>query len=334
MEYTGNSNLVCGTGIRARRGIMFLPERLKRPLRRIYLVMVMYGIYINILTRFLNIPFVKYIGNVCRYWKDSKSLKVKEKRDYLVVEIKEYKGIDIGSHSFKIAKYDIAISSEFGSEAVPMSHLKRCNKGSYKQITQSLYMRDAELWGYLKYHKLQLGDIVIDAGAYWGDTTLPFAKMVGREGKVIALEPIPRLFKLLEENISLNDLGNVIVLEEALFDTVGAQKFKLTDNWYQVDEPGERVYQLKTTTLDEIVKRFNLSRVDFIKMDIEGAEIEAIKGARETINKFHPYFAIASYHTRDGKQTWETIEPMLKEYGYEVFTEYPSSLTTYAIWRR
>lgn len=313
---------------------MLLPESLKRILRRIYLVMVMYRIYINIRARFLS--FVKYMRNIYRYWKDSKSLRVKEYEDFLIVEIKEYKNIDIGSHTFKIAKYDIAIISEFGSENVPMSHLKRCNKGSYKQITQSLYMRDAEIWGYLKHYKLRRGDVIIDAGAYWGDTTLPFAKMVGRNGKVVALEPIPQICNLLEKNISINGLDNVTILEEALFDTIGLQKFLLTDRWYIVDdhEQSERVYPLKTTTIDNLVKRLKLNKLDFIKMDIEGSEIEAIKGAKETINRFHPSFAVASYHVRDGKQTWEVIEPMLKEYGYEVFTEYPSSLTTYAIWRR
>ncbi len=312
------------------RAVLLLPESLRRVLRRIYPVMVMVRIYINIRA---------YMHNIYRYWKDSKSLKVKEHKDYLAVEIGKYNNIEIGTHSFKIAKYDIAITSEFGGEVVPMSHLVRCNKGSYKQITQSLYIRNAEIWGYLKHYKLQEGDVVIDAGAYWGDTTVPLAKMVGENGKVIALEPIPQICNLLGKNILINGLDNVVILEEALFNTTGLQKFKLTDDWYIADEgdESERIYPLKTTTIDELVKRLNLSKVDFIKMDIEGSEIEAIEGAKETINRFHPAFAIASYHAshlEDGKQTWEAIEPTLKEYGYEVFTEYPVHLTTYATWRR
>ena len=134
-------------------------------------------------------------------------------------------------------------------------------------------------------------------------------------------------------------MDNVVILEEALFNTTGLQKFKLTDDWYIADEreQSERIYQLKTTTIDELVRRLNLSKVDFIKMDIEGSEIEAIEGAKETINSFHSSFAVASYHAshfEDGKQTWEAVEAMLKEYGYEVFTEYSVHLTTYATWRR
>ena len=172
--------------------VLLLPESLRRVLRRIYPLMMVVRIYINMRA---------YMHNIHRYWKDSKSLKVKEHKDFLAVELGKYNNIEIGTHSFKIAKYDIAITSEFGSDIVPMSHLVRCNKGSYKQITQSLYIRNAEIWGYLKHYKPREGDVVIDAGAYWGDTTVPFAKMVGKNGKVVALEPVPQVCKTLEENI-------------------------------------------------------------------------------------------------------------------------------------
>ncbi len=309
---------------------MLLPKSLRLVLRRILIAMRLYRSYLNINT---------YVSNIRRYRKDSKSIKVEEHRDFLVVETGKYNDIDIGKYRFKIAKYDIAITSEFGGDVVPMSHLERCNKGSYKQITQSLYIRNAEIWGYLKHYKPKPGDVIIDAGAYWGDTTLPFALMVGSKGKVIALEPVAPTHNLLKKNVTLNGLDNVVVLEEALFNTTGLQNFKLTDDWYLADEgeQSERIYQLRTTTVDDIVNRLQLSKVDFIKMDIEGSEIEAIEGARETITRFHPVFAIASYHAshlEPGKRTCEAIETTLKEYGYEVFTEYPRHLTTYAFWGR
>ena len=316
---------------------MLLPQSLRKQLNKVPGAGATYRILTKtILHKCYQISFIKYMCNIYRYWKDSKSLKVKEYKDFLTVEIKKYKNIDIGSHTFKIVKYDIAITSEFGSVNVPMSHLKRCNKGSYKQITQSLFVRNREIWGYLKHYKPKFGDIIIDAGAYWGDTTIPFAKMVGKEGKVIALEPVPHIFTPLEKNILINALDNVILLREALFGKIGVQNFKLTDNWYPVDyfDPSERIWQLPTTTIDELVERFKLNKVDFIKMDIEGSEIEAIKGAKETIRKFHPAFAISSHHVRDGRQTREVIEPMLNEYRYKVFTEYPLHLTTYAIWQK
>jgi hypothetical protein len=70
--------------------------------------------------------------------------------------------------------------------------------------------------------------------------------------------------------------------------------------------------------------------VDYIKMDIEGAEIEALEGAARMMSTLKPTFAIASYHKRDGRPTAETLEKLFNELGYRTETGFPSHLTTYA----
>ena len=82
--------------------------------------------------------------------------------------------------------------------------------------------------------------------------------------------------------------------------------------------------------LDSLVKELKISRLDFIKMDIEGMEIEALKGADDTIMKFAPRFAIASYHMRDQKQTFLQVEHILGGKGYSVRTFFDPHLTTCA----
>jgi hypothetical protein len=68
-------------------------------------------------------------------------------------------------------------------------------------------------------------------------------------------------------------------------------------------------------------------------MDIEGAEIEALEGAQNTINRFNPNFAIASYHSRGGQQTYKIVENMLSGNGYKVDTFFPPHLTTCGVRR-
>ena len=65
-------------------------------------------------------------------------------------------------------------------------------------------------------------------------------------------------------------------------------------------------------------------------MDIEGAELEAIEGARPILVSTRPRFAIASYHLREGRSTAARLETIFRELRYDVVTEFPSHLTTYA----
>lgn len=92
-------------------------------------------------------------------------------------------------------------------------------------------------------------------------------------------------------------------------------------------DPGKHK-RIQCITIDEITKELGLKRLDMIKMDIEGAEIEALQGADDTIKQFSPVFAIASYHKRDKKRTFHKVEESLIKQGYEAYTFFPPHLTT------
>ena len=146
------------------------------------------------------------------------------------------------------------------------------------------------------------GDVVIDAGGCFGDTALYFANKVGTKGLVKAFEFIPGNIEIFNKNIALNPaLAPLIELVKNPLWNESNLKVFFADNG-----PGSKValdifdgYTGNTTTLtiDDCVNSSNLVKVDFIKMDIEGAETNALAGAAETIKKYKPKLAIALYHS-------------------------------------
>jgi len=145
------------------------------------------------------------------------------------------------------------------------------------------------------------GDIVIDAGGCFGDTALYFAHEVGKKGRVYSLEFIPENLALFERNMLLNpELDQrVKLLRSPLWSKSGEQLF------VEAKGPASRVVEfsnqqdatrVETLAIDDLVDNEQLKRLDFIKMDIEGAELEALRGAEQSIRKFRPKLAICVYH--------------------------------------
>jgi len=139
------------------------------------------------------------------------------------------------------------------------------------------------------------GDIVIDGGACWGDTSLYFARQAEQ---VFAYECVPSNLAIFQRNMDLNPAlaSRITLVSKALWESSGA-----TISLSQCG-PGSRVVeeskglQVKTHTIDDLVIERHLTRVDFIKMDIEGAETSALLGAEQTIRRFRPRLAISVYH--------------------------------------
>ena len=146
------------------------------------------------------------------------------------------------------------------------------------------------------------GDYVIDGGGCWGDTALYFSHMVGQQGRVFSFEFIPSNLEIMQNNFNINPAlkDRITVLDHALWnesdlpiyyiDNGPGSKVSLSP---QVNDEWE---QTSTLTIDDLVQRKNLPRVDFIKMDIEGAEVLALQGAINTLKSFRPKLAISLYH--------------------------------------
>lgn len=166
------------------------------------------------------------------------------------------------------------------------------------------------------------GDIVVDAGARIGTFAVKVSRAVGKEGRVIAIEPEPRNFACLLKNVQANHLTNVIPVQKLLWSEPRSLKLYLSrngashsvfcDSFY--DSTGEAI-TVEAQDLDSIVKHLGIDSVDFVKMDIEGAEVQAMSGMRDTLNS-NVRLAIAAYHPVDGKQTHLSIVPQLEQAGF------------------
>jgi FkbM family methyltransferase len=135
------------------------------------------------------------------------------------------------------------------------------------------------------------GDIVIDIGAHIGRYTITSSKQVGNTGKVVAIEADPENFEILKKNIDLNNLTNVLPLHYAVFST--ATRIKLYEqsasakyNSVMLTRAAKtkNYVEVNADTLDSILKHNGINQVNWIKIDVEGAEFEVLKGSTETLS--------------------------------------------------
>ncbi len=190
------------------------------------------------------------------------------------------------------------------------------------------------LKGYTQKYVPKAGDIVFDCGAYCGMCTYYFSKLVGPTGKVYAFEPDEDNYQIVRKNIKKHHLDNVTLVKKGLyshsttlaFNNRGSGLSKLAGNQTHL----VNVSLVEVISLADAYAQFNLTHLDFVKMDIEGAELEVIEGAKEFLRDKNVHFAIASYHLRDGEQTYKTLEKIFTEIGYKSETGFPRQLTTWA----
>ncbi|MEQ1527385.1 MAG: FkbM family methyltransferase [Gallionella sp.] len=145
------------------------------------------------------------------------------------------------------------------------------------------------------------GDVVIDGGGCYGETALYFALKAGNTGQVFTFEFMPENLSIFNQNMALNPAvaQRVKLIEKPLWDHSGEKLFiegsgPATRVSQKAMDPNAR--QIETISIDDLVRDEKLTKLDFIKMDIEGAELHALKGAEESIKKFRPKLAISVYH--------------------------------------
>ena len=172
------------------------------------------------------------------------------------------------------------------------------------------------------------GDIVVDIGANIGRYTIISSKRVGAQGKVIAIEAHPGNFELLNRNIKLNKLTNVIPLNYAVYSKETKLKLYVPDEesghtiYHTIMErTGKKFVEIDAATLDYLLLQLNGIRggevveVNWIKIDVEGAEFEVLKGAVNVLSKNKDIALLIEVH---GPDNYRPILEFLNLYNFKI----------------
>jgi FkbM family methyltransferase len=188
-----------------------------------------------------------------------------------------------------------------GKHWIAGSAIHRCWLGFYEYEKQQLISRE-----------VQPNTVFHDVGANVGLYSLLAAELVG-PGRVFAFEPVPRNLAYLRKHLALNRVTNVEVLALAVSDQNGIAPFQVEQSGFMGHLSNEGGIMVPTTTLDSLVENGKVLPPNYIKMDIEGAELLALRGARETFRRYRPLLFLATH----GRKVHVECCQLLESWGYE-----------------
>ena len=170
-------------------------------------------------------------------------------------------------------------------------------------------------------YRPKAGDTIIDLGAHIGKYAIRSGKLVGKKGKVLAIEVEPNSYDLMCKNIKLNHFEDrIIPLNIAISNKNGKIPFfvsKGRSNVSSMYTKWDKQIEVDAITIDELIRTEKLDKINWIQMDMEGAEYEAIEGASNTIKSAIIENFIIETHT---KKNFELIPPLLtQQYDIEIF---------------
>lgn len=201
-----------------------------------------------------------------------------------------------------------------------------------KLLKSKLILKNNEDWiAFIETHlrdsydkkTLQSGLNVVDIGAHIGTYTILAAEKVGENGKVIAIEPELKNYELLTKNINLNNFKNIIPVKIALSDHNGIEKLyfysrSTCHSLLPENDKKNDFIEIEVQTLDSLLEKLNLQKIDIIKIDTEGAEIPILKGAEKTLrNNPDVKIFVASYHYPEEMQE---VKELLESFNFKTKT--------------
>lgn len=202
---------------------------------------------------------------------------------------------------------------------IPRSDCWEVRKGSEKfyipspRTGQSFPLPDH---GYEKYFRVEKGDVVLDVGAGIREFT---QTVVNRSGRILAVEVEPRNLACLRRN--MEDFKHVEVIGIGVWGEKGIKNLGLSESRlsHSLLKRGENSIKVKVNTLDNIFHGREIKNIDFFKMDIEGAEIEALKGSKDVLRNTEK--VAIECHFRKGESTVPEVCDFLDSLGFNVIRD-------------
>jgi len=177
-------------------------------------------------------------------------------------------------------------------------------------------------------------DIVVDIGAHIGRYTIISSKRIGPNGKVVAIEAEPGNFEMLNRNVNLNKLTNVTSLNYAVYSNQTKLKLYLPGkqsgftiyNTIMVNRGKHqgKFIEVNGNTLDNLLEqnKINFANINWIKIDVEGAEFEVLKGAQNVLSKSNDIAILIEIHnSQNGTNLYRPIIEFLNRYNFRILYE-------------
>jgi FkbM family methyltransferase len=218
---------------------------------------------------------------------------------------------------FKGQKYFLSLLKRTGNDH--KTYLKKIHNGLLMEVNSQDLLQQQILW-YGFYEKkyivtwermIQKDSIVLDIGANIGYYSLVASKKA-LDGHVYAFEPTSTAFEQLQKNIALNKFENVSAFKTAVFDSSGERTLFISEKTNSgmggLTQPVNftgKTEEVNTTQIDDWMEIQKPGRIDFIKIDIEGAELNALKGMSKLLEKYQPTIFI------------EIFDPLLTRFGHD-----------------
>jgi FkbM family methyltransferase len=175
---------------------------------------------------------------------------------------------------------------------------------------------------------------VFDIGANIGSHTIPLAQLVGQIGKVVAFEPTDYAYTKLQRNLNLNPTlqSRVTTVQALLVATGEEQKPEGIPSSWSLEAPsaGEHIHPVHkgtynslqgaaTIQLDQWVAANHLNHLDFVKIDVDGFEVDVLKGAKHTLRRFRPVIMMefAPYVFKERGQSFKELLSLLHDFRYQ-----------------
>ena len=242
--------------------------------------------------------------------------------------------MELNNYSKKITKYLRRKKNEFLLNFLPTNQIFISPLGFKmsltldKQVDKEIFMGIFESDTQNFYAGiLQSGMIVFDIGANKGLYSLIAAAKIGKEGEIYSFEPAPKAHDSLLDNIKLNNYYNIFPFKLGVSDKQGEIIFNICedDAYNSIGnnplKPVKEQQIIKTTSIDNFCKEYNINRIDLLKIDTEGAEELVLKGGEKVLNNDNGPLIICEYNSKTdyGIANSKGMFNLLKEMGYYIF---------------
>jgi len=172
-------------------------------------------------------------------------------------------------------------------------------------------------------YKPKMGDIIVDVGVANGSEIPEFCKLVVTKGKILAIEADPACCRRLKKLKKILNLENLFIIEYAVGDQNKKIKFsqendeisnKVLDN----QAPHQTFIEIQQLTFDDAIKTYNLKNIDFVKVNIEGAEMNLLKSLNNSNLKINNWCISCHDFIGVNLRTYDFVYSWLKGFGYKV----------------